>query len=334
MNKRILASFAAVSIAVGSVLACGGATQLTPTQGPSPSSLPGTPTSTLAVVHPDREDSLPAGAVKMSPETDEHPPQVLSGEYEQPVPLPGLVNTAGAEDSPFITPDGMTLYFFFTPDVSVPVEKQILDGVTGIYVSKKVDGGWSKPEQIVLQDSGKLAGDGCEFVQGDVMLFCSAREGYTGMHWFTAEYVNGEWRNWENTDFEPGYEVGELHITADGTELYFGSERPGGAGGLDIWVSTKFDGEWQEPVNVAAVNTPDGEGWPAISPDGDELWSYRNFGIWRSRKANGEWQEPELIISPLAGEPSLDAAGNLYFVHHFFQGDVMIEADIYVAYRK
>ena len=105
-------------------------------------------------------------------------------------------------------------------------------------------------------------------------------------------------------------------------------------GGLDIWASKKVDGEWQEPANVPAVNTPDGDGWPALSPDGAELWFYRNFGIWRSRKANGEWQEPELIVSPLAGEPSLDAADNLYFVHHFFQGDVMIEADIYVAYRK
>jgi len=334
MNKRILASFAAVSIAVVSVLACGGATQLTPTPGPSPSSVPATPTPTVAVVHLDREDRIPANAVKMSPETDANPPQVLSGDYEQPVPLPGRVNTAGAEDSSFITPDGNTLYFFFTPDVSIPVEKQILDGVTGIYVSKKVDGEWSEAERIMLQDPGKPAGDGCEFVQGDVMWFCSAREGYTGMHWFTAEYVNGEWRNWTNADFDLGYEVGELHITADGTELYFGSERSGGAGGLDIWVSKRVDGEWQEPANVTAVNTPDGEGWPAISPDGDELWFYRNFGIWRSRQANGEWQEPELIVSPLAGEPSLDAAGNLYFVHHYFEGDVMIEADIYVAYRK
>jgi len=296
--------------------------------------MPATATPTITVGHPDREASLPVDAVKMSPETDEHPPQVLSNEYEQPVPLPGLVNTAGAEDSSFITPDGNILYFFFTPDVRIPVEKQILDGVTGIYVSKKVDGEWGEPERIMLQDPGKLAGDGCEFVQGDVMWFCSAREGYTGMDWFTAEYVNGEWRNWANADFDPGYEVGELHITADGTELYFGSERSGGAGGLDIWVSKVVDGEWQEPVNIAVINTPDGEGWPAISPDGAELWFYRNFGIWRSRKANGEWQEPELIVSPLAGEPSLDAAGNLYFVHHYFRGDVMIEADIYVAYRK
>ncbi len=47
-----------------------------------------------------------------------------------------------------------------------------------------------------------------------------------------------------------------------------------------------------------------------------------------------EPQEPELIVSQFAGEPTLDDAGNLYFVHHYFEHGQMIEADIYVAYRK
>jgi hypothetical protein len=41
-----------------------------------------------------------------------------------------------------------------------------------------------------------------------------------------------------------------------------------------------------------------------------------------------------LIISQFAGEPTLDAEGNLYFVHHFYLDGKQIEADIYVAYRK
>ena len=185
--------------------------------------------STAVVDKVDRETKIPANAVKILPETDEHPPLLNSSDYEKPVPVPGGVNTAGAEDSPFITPDGITLYFFFTPDINVPVEKQILDGVTGIYVSKKVNGEWSEPERVVLQDLGKLAMDGCEFVSGDIMWFCTVREGYTDIHWFTAEYKNGMWQNWKIADF-PDYKVGELHITGDGTELYFGSDRPGGKG--------------------------------------------------------------------------------------------------------
>lgn len=280
----------------------------------------------------DRGSKIPADAIKISQEADVSPPQTYSDEYEKPVPVPGLVNTAGAEDSPFIMPDGNTLYFFFTPDVRVPVEKQILDGVTGIYMSKKSNGKWGEAERIILQDPGKLAGDGCEFVHDNVMLFCTVREGYAGIHWFTAEYKDGRWQNWKNADFNPDYKVGELHIIGD--KLYFHSDRPGGKGGLDIWVSKKVDGEWSEPENVEAVNTADSEGWPALSPDGNELWVSRNYGIWRSKKANGKWQMPEQMFFPLAGEASIDSSGNVYFVHHFFKNDKMLEADVYVAYKK
>jgi len=326
MESRKLISCVFAWILVVSLLAC---SQVSPKTASTATFLP-----TIVVNQVERETKIPANALKMIPETDDHPPIVYSSDYKQPVPIPGAVNTAGAEDSPFILPDGNTLYFFFTPDVNVPVEKQILDGVTGIYVSKKVNGEWGRPDRIILQDSGKIAGDGCEFVMGDTMWFCSVREGYSGIHWFTAEFNDGMWQNWKIADFDPGYQVGELHIAREGSELYFGSERAGGKGKLDIWVSKKIDGSWQEPINIAAVNTPDSEGWPAISINGNELWFTRNYGIWRSVKVNVEWQEASLVVAPLAGEPSMDEAGNLYFVHHFYQEDRMIEADLYVAYRK
>ena len=307
-----------------SLLACSGASNL----------FDPTPQNAFTADKVSRETKIPANAVKMSPETDAQPPQVYSSDFESPIPLPGAVNTAGAEDSPFITLDGNTFYFFFTPDVNIPTEKQILDGVTGIYVSKKINSEWSKPERVILQDPGKPALDGCEFVSGDIMWFCSVREGYTGVHWFTAEHKDGMWQNWELADFNPAYKVGELYFTRDGSELYFHSDRPGGKGQLDIWASKRVDGIWQEPINVSAVNTTDSEGWPALSPDENELWFYRNYSIWRSKKVDGEWHEAELIVSPLAGEPSIDDAGNLYFVHHFFTNDKMIEADIYVAHKK
>ncbi len=282
----------------------------------------------------DREFVIPGEAVKLSPETDMQPPLLISSEFEPPIPLSGEVNTAGAEDSPFIMPDGKTLYFFFTPDVKVPVEKQVSDGVTGIYVSQLVDGRWEKADRVMLQDPGKLAGDGCEFVQDNIIWFCSAREGYTGMHWFTAKFVDGQWKNWTIADFDPDFQVGEFHISPDSSELYFASERPGGVGGLDIWVSDNLSGNWQTPRNLSVVNTEDYEGWPALNPQGDELWFSRNFGIWRSLKINGEWQVPDLIISHLAGEPTVDEAGNLYFVHHYYKDNQMIEADIYGPYRN
>lgn len=286
----------------------------------------------------ERESAIPQDAVKITPEMDAHPPVIHSEEYEEPVPVPGKVNTAGAEDSPFIPAGKDEMYFFFTPDVRVPPEKQILDGATGIYLSKRTGGSWGRAERVVLQDAGRLALDGCEFVRGDHMLFCSAREGYSSIHWFAAERIGGEWKNWRNADFDPSYEVGELHITADGSELYFHSPRAGGQGGLDIWVSEWQDGRWQPPENVEAVNTDGNEGWPYVTSDGGELWFTRTYmgspAIFRSKRVTGAWQSPELIVSTFAGEPTLDSDGNLYFVHHFYRDGDMMEADIYVAMNK
>jgi hypothetical protein len=286
---------------------------------------------------PSRENAIPSSAVKITPQTDPNPPKSLSVQYYDPVPMEGLVNTAGAEDSAFVVSDGSTLYFFFSPDMSVPVEKQVLDPTVGIYVSHKVDGTWTEPERVLLQDAGKLALDGCEVVQGNTMYFCSAREGYTGLHWFKAEYVDGKWRNWVNIDDflkYSEYDVGELYITRDGSELYFHSNRTGGAGGLDIWFCRNINGEWSIPENVQAVNSPSDEGWPTLSPDGNELWFSKDYAVWRSIKVNGEWQAPEKMFSPLAGEPSIDNSGNVYFTHHFLVNGTIIEADIYVAYKK
>jgi hypothetical protein len=68
------------------------------------------------------------------------------------------------------------------------------------------------------------------------------------------------------------------------------------------------------------------------------LWFTRTYlgtpAIFQSLKSAGNWTAPQLIVSRFAGEPTLDDAGNLYFVHHFYENDVMIEADIYVAYKK
>jgi hypothetical protein len=295
-----------------------------------------TPQPSPSTPPPNRESLIPASQIKIKPEMDIYPLRSETEEYEDPVPLPYPVNTAGAEDSAFVTPDGNTLYVWFTPDVRKPVEEQVTDGVTGIYVFHKVNGNWSAAERVMLQDQGKLALDGCGFVQNNIMWFCTAREGYTGMHWFTAEFKDGIWANWQNADFNPAYEVGELHITANGTELYFHSTRSGGRGGYDIWVSKIINGEWQSPENITIVNSPHTDGWPFVSQDGSELWFTRAIGapeLYRSKKVAGEWTEPEKMFSIFSGESSMDNEGNVYFTHHFYEDDVMLEADIYVARR-
>lgn len=139
--------------------------------------------------YPDvtRAEKLPSDITKRTPDTDPHPPVLHSSEFEPPVPLSSGVNTSGAEDSPFVLPDGNTLYFFFTPDVRVPPERQLLDEVSGVWVSRKEADTWTEAERVWLQKPGKLALDGAVAIQGGEMWFASAREGYEGVNMFTAE---------------------------------------------------------------------------------------------------------------------------------------------------
>ena len=298
------------------------------------------PADTPPASHPTvaREEALPADILKRGPETDPHPPLLHSSEYREPVPLPYPVNTAGGEDSPFILPDGDTLYLFFTPDVRVPAEKQLLDDVTGVWVTHRNGASWSTPGRVWLQEPGKLALDGAVCVQGDEMWFASAREGYTGVNIFTAEWIDGRWANWQYAGDRLMNEIriGEVHIHGDA--LYFHSDRPGGRGAFDIWMTSRSGDSWSEPINIQAVNSEMMDGFPFVSSDGSELWFTRMHNgtpaILRSLNVAGNWSAPELIVSQFAGEPTLDDAGNLYFVHHFFENGVMIEADIYVAYRQ
>jgi hypothetical protein len=286
---------------------------------------------------PDRESKIPPDQVKITPETDLLPPIIHSADYMDPVPVPYPVNTAGIEDSAFIMPDGKTLYFWFTPDPKAPPETQATDDVTGIYVSNNVNGEWQTPKRVLLNDSGEQALDGCVFILDDFMWFCTTRTDYAGLNWFTAEYYDEEWINWQPTELVAGHEIGELHISPDGDELYFHSPRDGGFGDYDIWVSYYDNEVWQRTENIAVVNSPDADGWPFITQDGLELW-FTRFDrkipvILRSERINGEWQEPELIISQFAGEASVDNDGNIYFTHQFYMDEELLEADIYVSYR-
>ncbi|MHC4486773.1 MAG: TolB family protein [Planctomycetota bacterium] len=90
-------------------------------------------------------------------------------------------------------------------------------------------------------------------------------------------------------DFSPS-------ITADGLELYFHSDRPGGEGTHDIWVSTRASKEddWGALTNLGAVNTPDWEIEPCISADGLELY-FVDWGLWVVRRAtvSDPWGERE-----------------------------------------
>ncbi len=284
----------------------------------------------------DRYAAIPGDVVKGTPETDPSPPILHSPDFTDPAPLPQPVNSAGSEDAPFIPAADDALFFFFAADLRDDASLQIQNPVNGIWVARRNGTGWAEPSLVWLQDPGVPALNGCPFVSGDGMLFCTIREGFPELGWFEADKEAGSWENWRPASFPQALEVGELHVHDD--ELYYDSSRPGGEGGRDIWRASRSGDTWVSPENVEAVNTHADETRPYVSGDGSELWITRTYqgspAVFRSLRVEGAWQEAELVVSRFAGEPTLDSAGNLYFVHHFMRDGAMVEADIYVAYRR
>jgi beta-lactamase regulating signal transducer with metallopeptidase domain len=157
--------------------------------------------------------------------------------------------------------------------------------------------------------------------------------------WMTTRPArDGEWR--EPVNLGPPVNTPDADafpcISADGLSLYFTSNRPGGLGENDIWVSTRATKEdnWGEPLNLGpVVNSSRDEIGPAISPDGLTLFfssgypytprpgGFGSSDLWMTRRAskNGPWGKPVNlgpIVNTTAHEcgPKISADGStLYF---------------------
>ncbi len=298
---------------------------------------------------PTRAEAIPVDIVKGTPNNDDFPPQLHSDEFEEPVTWDSPITAAGAEDSPYFSRDGSTFVFFFAPDVRVPVELQLQDCTVGLWQSTRQGDRWSEPVRLLLSDD--LALDGCPAIQEDRMWFCSVRVGNHGeIDAWNVTRVDDGWTDWEHPgpEMQDGVFLGEWDFSPDGNRVYFGAELPGGHGGEDLWF-VDLDGDtWGDPVNLGpAVNDDRDQVMPHIRTDGTELWWNADSkqggtgpGTWRSvAQPDGSWGPAEEIVGNFAGEPTLDADGNLYFVHHYVRfpeggGFEIIEADIFVATRK
>jgi Tol biopolymer transport system component len=73
--------------------------------------------------------------------------------------------------------------------------------------------------------------------------------------------------NSSNDDYHPG-------ISADSLTLFFASTRPGGKGGVDIWMATRpsKSSAFGAPTNVSAVNSAANDYGPSPSADGLTLY--------------------------------------------------------------
>ena len=116
----------------------------------------------------------------------------------------------------------------------------------------------------------------------------------------------------ETVDLGPNintkYWEGSCSISADEQTLYFASERPGGSGGKDIYISKKMpDGSWGIAENLGpTINTPNNEDSPFIHPDGITLFfsseghnSIGGYDIMFSTNKDGKWGNVSNIGYPI-----------------------------------
>jgi hypothetical protein len=105
-----------------------------------------------------------------------------------------------------------------------------------------------------------------------------------------ADFVFGEPQNM-GLAINSNSSDGMCCISTDGLELFFASDRPGGQGNFDIWVSTRpnIQAPWEPPTNIGApVNSQYNEVYPSLSADGLRLYfsDYLN-GFGASDRAGG-----------------------------------------------
>ena len=178
--------------------------------------------NTLIFAKSDRGNSAPSDLVISH--------RLENGGWSSPKPLPGLVNTSRIEESPFLHPDGMTLYFSSDGHPGL--------GRLDVFVSRRQeDGSWGQPVNLgpginsFNKDNSLMV-----LPQGGVAMFASTKEGGDLDFWevtlpsfgtpldvvplrgVVVDAISGERleAQVELVDLETGQSLGSLTSTVDG----------------------------------------------------------------------------------------------------------------------
>ncbi len=146
-----------------------------------------------------------------------------------------------------------------------------------IYISQVKNGTFTKARKLdqninTLNGSEEIVGMSAE---GDILLLYFENSAYYG-DLFVAEFENNEVKNVEKLPKVINSKNHEIaaSITKNGDAIYFASDREGGYGGVDLYVSRKLpNGEWGPAQNLGpSVNTSFDEDFPNITADGRTLY--------------------------------------------------------------
>jgi hypothetical protein len=154
------------------------------------------------------------------------------------------------------------------------------------FSTKKKDGQWL-PRKNLGPPVNTEGNEGAQFVSADGQyLFFTAceeygaypggRKGYGSCDIFFARKINDKFSTPKNIGSPISSQSWDSQpcLSADGTTLYFTSNRAGGKGSSDIWMSKMGnDGKWSTPENLGdSINTAGSEEGPFLHPDGKTLY--------------------------------------------------------------
>ncbi|NEM98336.1 tetratricopeptide repeat protein [Pontibacter burrus] len=215
----------------------------------------------------------------------------------QVVNMGAVVNSAKVEFAPVLGLNDSLLVFSAHDAPEGPEE---------IRFSHKKDGQWQNAKEYIPASNAKT---GHSIVtispDGKLLYTYSPADGLRSY-----DQSKGKWVNPKPMPIPLNRLANEtsVHISADGQFAFFASDRPGGFGGLDLYVSQRFpDGTWSAAINLGAdVNTPYDEDSPFVDFDTKTLFfssrghnTMGGFDIFRSELRDGKWQKAQNLGYPI-----------------------------------
>jgi outer membrane protein OmpA-like peptidoglycan-associated protein/tetratricopeptide (TPR) repeat protein len=187
-----------------------------------------------------------------------------------------------------------------------------------LYLSEKnADGTFAAPKQFSsrLSEVRKNTGNASFTADGSEVFFTRNdnelnKQKTYNLQLFSAQATaSGE--RWKSVDKLPfcssAYNFMHPAISPDGQWLFFASNKGGGQGGTDLWVSQRTKDGWEKPENLGeTVNTPANEGFPFVDAEGrlffcsKGLPGFGGFDIFVTEKdGQGNWKTPLNLGKPI-----------------------------------
>ncbi|MGB3799775.1 MAG: OmpA family protein [Lewinella sp.] len=223
----------------------------------------------------------------------------------EPTPLgPGVNTTHSLEYFPSLSVDGQRLIF------TRRVNKRQED----FYQSdRQPDGSWSTAVPLTGVNTPMNEGAQTITADGNYLIFtgCGRQEGLGSCDLYFSERIGERWTEAQNLGPTVNTRASESQpsLSQDGTLLFFASNRDGGLGGDDIYVSGRRpDGQWSRAVNLGkTVNTSGNDRYPFWAADNKTLYftstGWPGMGgadlFMTSVDENNNWREPENLGYPI-----------------------------------